>query len=203
MIAIVDYGMGNIHSVQKALHVCGARTIVTNNGREITKAKKVVLPGVGAFRDAMRALRQQKLIPALNTHISSGKPFLGICLGMQLLFEKSEEAPGMNGLGVIPGTVKRFPRRAGFKVPHMGWNILSIQAKDCALLKGIKNNSAVYFCHSYYPSPRRAATNAAVCSYGFDFTCIIWEKNVYGIQFHPEKSQDIGMAMINNFVKRC
>lgn len=202
MIAIIDYGMGNIHSVQKALERMGASVKVTNKPQEIARAEKVVLPGVGAFDDAMSELKKQGLIDAIKDFVKSGKPFLGICLGMQLLFEKSQEARISGGLGILRGEVKKFKPAKLMKVPHMGWNQLKFENK-CKLLKNIPDNSYVYFCHSYYPVPQDKTVIAASCNYGREFAAIVSKDNVYGTQFHPEKSQETGLAMLNNFVKIC
>ncbi|MFA5118486.1 MAG: imidazole glycerol phosphate synthase subunit HisH [Candidatus Omnitrophota bacterium] len=201
MIAIIDYGMGNIHSVKKALEVMGARTLVTNKPQEIRKCEKIVLPGVGAFGDAMEELKKQDLIAAIKDDIRGKKIFLGICLGMQLLFESSEESPGVKGLGVLKGEVKKFPYRQGLKVPHMGWNQLKKVAGKCPLLKDVEDNAFVYFCHSYYPAPQETDVPAAITDYGEDFTSMVWKDNVYGAQFHPEKSQTVGLDILRNFVK--
>jgi len=203
MIAIIDYGMGNIHSVNKALQFFGAKAIITNNAKDIQSAEKAVLPGVGAFDDAVKELEKQKLIPAIKEFIKSKKPFLGICLGMQLLFEESEEAAKAKGLAVIKGKVKRFAGNKGQKVPHMGWNQLSKIKSECLLLKDIPDNSFVYFCHSYYPVPKDKNVIAATTDYGLEFSSIVWQDNVYGVQFHPEKSQKIGLKMVDNFVNLC
>jgi len=225
MIAIIDYGMGNIHSVNKALQLFGARTVVTNKPGDIRASKKVVLPGVGAFEDAMLELKKQGLISALTEQIRNKKPFLGICLGMQLLFQESEEAKRVRGLGVLRGRVKRFENKRGFKIPHMGWNQLKTvsrlasypvnqlenknrqtgkqanrQTKKCPLLKDIPDNSYVYFCHSYYPDPCNPDHIASTTEYSIEFASIIWQDNVYGVQFHPEKSQAVGLKILENFV---
>lgn len=190
MIAIIDYGMGNIHSVQKALQLFGAKTLVTNKPEEIHSADKVVLPGVGAFDDAMRELKKEGLISVLNEYIKDKKPFLGICLGMQLLFEESEEAVESKGLGVLKGRVRRFEKSKGLKVPHMGWNQLKKGKNDeCSLLRDVPDNSYVYFCHSYYPEPKDINLTAATTDYGTDFTSVVWKDNIYGVQFHPEKAR--------------
>ena len=203
MIGIIDYGMGNIHSVQKALESMGEQTIVTNKKGDIKNCDKLVLPGVGAFADAVSELKKQDLISAINTHIKSKKIFLGICLGMHLLFEKSEEAKNAKGLGILKGQVVRFSGQKGQKVPHMGWNQLKIGARQCPLLKNIPNNANVYFCHSYYPKPANTEIIAASCDYGNAFSAIVWQDNIYGVQFHPEKSQEVGLAMLKNFVEIC
>lgn len=202
MIAIIDYGMGNIHSVKKALELYGAKIKVSNDPGEISSCAKLVLPGVGAFGDAMQELEKQGLVTLIKNEIKNKKPFLGICLGMQLLLEKSEEAPKCKGLGVIKGEVKKFPV-SDLKVPHMGWNQLRKVKGECLLLKDIPDNSYVYFCHSYYPQPKDGQTVAASTGYGMDFASILWQDNVYGAQFHPEKSQATGLKMLENFVNLC
>ncbi|MFA5096591.1 MAG: imidazole glycerol phosphate synthase subunit HisH [Candidatus Omnitrophota bacterium] len=208
MIAIIDYGMGNIHSVKKALELYGAKIRVSNNPKEIADCKKIVLPGVGAFGDAMRELEKQGLTKLIRDMVKDKKPFLGICLGMQLLFEKSEEANKVKGLGIIKGEVKKFPA-SKLKVPHMGWNEIRRKTEDgkqkaeiCPLLKDIVDGSYVYFCHSYYPEPKDKAAIAAVTDYGINFASVVWQDNVYGAQFHPEKSQGVGLRMLKNFVEQ-
>ncbi|MDP3731663.1 MAG: imidazole glycerol phosphate synthase subunit HisH [Candidatus Omnitrophota bacterium] len=200
MIAIIDYGMGNIHSVQKALESMGAKTVVTNKPADIKACDKAVLPGVGAFDDAMQELKEQNLISTLTEYIRNKKIFLGICLGMQLLFESSEEARESKGLGILKGTVNKFENKDNLKVPHMGWNQLKVKNTSCPLLKDIPNNSYVYFCHSYYPKPYDERIIAATTDYGVDFTSILWQDNIYGAQFHPEKSQETGLKILRNFV---
>lgn len=202
MIAIIDYGMGNIHSVNKALQLYGAKTIVTNKASEISKADKIVLPGVGAFDDAMQELKMQGLISVIKKELNSGKPFLGICLGMQILFEESQEAKKAKGLGMLKGRVKRFKETGNLKVPHMGWNQLKI-SNTCPLLEDIASGAYVYFCHSYYPEPAEKKVVAATTDYGRDFSSVVWKDNVYGVQFHPEKSQKIGLKIVENFLSRC
>ncbi|MBM3255271.1 MAG: imidazole glycerol phosphate synthase subunit HisH [Candidatus Omnitrophica bacterium] len=202
-IAIIDYGMGNIHSVQKALQLSGGQAVVTNNPGKIKSADKIVLPGVGAFSDALLELEKQGLVSALKEAIKEGKPFLGICLGMQLLFKSSEEAKGSFGLDVLKGKVDRFKSKPGLKVPHMGWNQLKIKKRDCPLLKNIEDNAFVYFCHSYYPKNQDKEATAAATDYGIEFSSILWQDNLYGVQFHPEKSQLLGLSMLKNFVELC
>lgn len=203
MIAIIDYGMGNIHSVKKALEVFGARCLVTGDGNDIAKCDKVVLPGVGAFDDAMQELQNYGLDTAIKKAVDSGKSFLGICLGMQLLFEASEEAAKKRGLGILKGKIKRFSVQPGLKVPHMGWNNLMKTQIDCALLNGVADNSYVYFCHSYYPAPKDKEIVSATCDYGGGFAAVVNKNNLYGTQFHPEKSQCVGTKILENFVKLC
>ena len=203
MIAIIDYGMGNIHSVNKALQLFGAKTIITNKTKDILSADKAVLPGVGAFDDAMQELKNQDLISALSSHIKNKKPFLGICLGMQLLFEESQEAKETKGLGILKGRVVKFKEGKTLKVPHMGWNQLNEVAGSCPLLKDISNGSFVYFCHSYFPEPENTDVIAAKTSYGLNFASFVWQGNIFGMQFHPEKSQSVGLKMLKNFVELC
>lgn len=203
MIAIVDYGMGNIHSVQKALESFGTKTIVTDSPQILKTCDKLVLPGVGAFDDAMVELKKRNLISALNERIKAKKTFLGICLGMQLLFEESLEAVHSKGLTVFKGKVVKFQNKNKLKIPHIGWNQLKKLTEDCPLLKDIASQSYVYFCHSYYPLPLDNDIIAATCDYGVEFASVIWRDNIYGVQFHPEKSQDIGLKIIKNFISLC
>lgn len=202
-IAIIDYGMGNIHSVAKALALFGARPVVTNKKKEISFCDKIVLPGVGAFDDAVFELEKQDLVGVIKEQIKQKKPFLGICLGLQLLFESSQEAKIKKGLGILGGQVVKFRPEGGLKVPHMGWNDLRIASGNCPLLDGIGDNSQVYFCHSYYPDPADKSVIAATTHYGLEFASVLWKDNVYGAQFHPEKSQATGLKIIKNFVERC
>ncbi|MDD2688980.1 MAG: imidazole glycerol phosphate synthase subunit HisH [Candidatus Omnitrophica bacterium] len=199
MIAIIDYGMGNIHSVNKALELYGVKTIITNKAQDIKASDKAVLPGVGAFDDAMLELDKQNLTPLLKEY---KKPLLGICLGMQLFFEESKEG-NSKGLGLLNGKVEKFAGKDGFKVPHMGWNQLKIASRDTPLLKGIPDNSYVYFCHSFYPKPKDKITTAATTDYGVNFASLVWQDNIFGVQFHPEKSQKVGLKILENFVKLC
>lgn len=201
MIAIVDYGMGNIHSVRKALETQGAATVVTGDPEEIRRADKVVLPGVGAFGDAMEELERQNLVSALVEHILAKKVFLGICLGMHLLFEDSEESLGVKGLGVIKGSVRRFEPGAGRKVPHMGWNRIRLLQPQCPLFAGLNGGETVYFCHAYYPEVRDREAVAASTQYGVEFASIVWRENLFAMQFHPEKSQTAGLRLIERFVR--
>jgi imidazole glycerol-phosphate synthase subunit HisH len=201
MIAVIDYGMGNIHSVKKALEAKGGHVTVTNSPAEILKADKLVLPGVGAFGDAMAELERRGLVVAIKEHVSAGKIFLGICLGMHLLFEKSQESAEVAGLGILKGSVRKFTGGSGLKVPHMGWNQIQFKKPACKLFQGIRDGSSVYFCHSYYPQPAAPDCIAAMTGYGGDFASIVWQDNVYAMQFHPEKSQSTGLALVENFVR--
>ena len=201
MIAIIDYGMGNIHSVQKALESLGATTAVTNKPEAIQACSKLVLPGVGAFRDAMLELEKQNLISVIKEEVGKKKIFLGICLGMQLLFPESQEAKACPRLGILKGKVKQLDYKQGIKVPHIGWNRLKEVSPGCPLFKNIADNSFVYFCHSYYPVPDDKNIIGATVHYGMDFAAVVWQENVLGIQFHPEKSQKVGLEMLKNFVE--
>lgn len=199
MIAIIDYDMGNLRSVSKAFEKVGAGAVVTRDADIIRNASHVVLPGVGAFRDCMRNLADYGLVEPIVKHIESGKPFLGICLGMQLLFEEGTEFGTHKGLGVIKGRVVRFPFAAGqLKVPHIGWNGVSIK-KPSPLLKGIMDGTYFYFVHSYYCVPTDAGAALTTTDYGIEFTSSIARDNVFACQFHPEKSQRAGLQVLKNF----
>ncbi len=203
MITIIDYGMGNLRSVQKGFEKVGFSAEVTADPRAVERAEKLVLPGVGAFKDCMDNLRNGDFIDAIHGHVSSGRPFLGICLGLQLLFTESEEFGCHQGLGIIPGKVRRFAEDmevAGerLKVPHMGWNQISIE-QPSPLLRGVEDGSSVYFVHSYYVDPEDAATVATTTDYGRRFCSSIWHDNVMATQFHPEKSQQVGLNILKNF----
>ena len=200
-IAIVDYGMGNIHSVAKAVSLYGAQPVITNKEKEIIAGDKIILPGVGAFDEAMAELEKQELAGLIKDQVIKKKPFLGICLGMQLLLGTSQEAKTKKGLGILKGQVVKFG--GSQKVPHMGWNDLKIISSACPLFEGLVKNLQVYFCHSYYPVPEEKSAIAATSDYGLEFPCVLWKENVYGVQFHPEKSQQAGLLMIKNFVQKC
>lgn len=199
MIGIVDYGMGNLQSVQNALKLMGAETRLVKTAEEIAEAEKLVLPGVGAFGDAMAHLDEHGMRDALKAYAESGRPFLGICLGMQLLFDSSEEAPGIAGLGILKGTVRRFSADMGLKIPHMGWNTLDVRNGD-GILRGLDGEAFVYFVHSYYVDPADAGVAVATTPYGIDFVSVVERSNVAGAQFHPEKSQKIGLQILSNFI---
>jgi glutamine amidotransferase len=199
MIAVVDYGVGNLHSVTKALQKVGASAQVTTDWREVEKASGVVFPGVGAFKDSMDALNRSDLAKAVLSAIQSGKPFLGICVGLQMLFDESDEFGVSKGLGVIPGRVVKF--QEGQKVPHLGWNSLRYTKPHNPLLEGVPEGSYVYFVHSFYGKPTDSSWTAAVCDYGVEFTAMAWKNNVFATQFHPEKSQGVGLKILDNFNK--
>lgn len=200
MLAIIDYGMGNLRSVQKGFEKVGCQATVTNDPAVLAAADKVVLPGVGAFEDAMQELRRRELVEPICSAVASGKPFLGICLGLQLLFEVGFENGAHEGLGILPGKVVRFELPAEYKVPHMGWNQLSIR-RPSPLLAGLKEGTYAYFVHSYYVVPRDSAVIATETSYGTPFTSMVWRDNLYATQFHPEKSQADGLQMLRNFAQ--
>jgi imidazole glycerol-phosphate synthase subunit HisH len=200
MIAIIDYGMGNLRSVQKGLEKVGHEAIVTSDPKQVAAADKVVLPGVGAFEDCIAELRRLNLFQSVRDAIDSGKPFLGICLGLQMLFDVSYENGRHEGLGVLPGEVVRFDLPKGYSVPHMGWNQLSIR-RPAPILEGIAEDTYVYFVHSYYVVPKDAEVIATETDYGGAFCSMIWRDNVYATQFHPEKSQAAGLRMLKNFAE--
>ncbi len=200
MIAIVDYGMGNLRSVTNAFARLGASIIVTRDKGAIEKAAAIVLPGVGAFGKCMENLKQFDLLDVIRVHIDKGKPYLGICLGMQMLFESSEEAPGVEGLALVKGSVKRFQTQ--LKVPHMGWNQVQ-QAKESAIFKGISQGEHFYFVHSFYPEPAEEEVVASRTDYGSVFASSVERENVFACQFHPEKSQKVGLRLLQNFITLC
>jgi imidazole glycerol-phosphate synthase subunit HisH len=206
VIAVIDYGMGNLRSVQKALEVVGAKTKVTSDPRDLKRADKIVFPGVGAFGEAMMELKRRKLIGPIKESIESGKIFLGLCLGLQLLFEKSAEDPGVKGLCVLEGESKRFKfPKNDFKVPHMGWNTIvrgsRVKGQGPEILKNVPNGSYMYFVHSYYVKPKDKSIILTTTDYGIDFASGIHKDNIYALQFHPEKSQKMGLKILENFVK--
>jgi imidazole glycerol-phosphate synthase subunit HisH len=200
MIAIIDYGMGNLRSVQKGFERMGREAVVTRDPRTILDAGKVVLPGVGAFPDCMRNLEEYGLIDAVHKSIVSGKPFLGICLGLQLLFTESEEFGISKGLDIIKGRVIRF-KGAEFKdlkIPHMGWNSASIKRRPPAMAD-VPNNNYFYFVHSFHVVPEDKGVVATTTNYGIDFISSIWKDNIFAVQFHPEKSQALGLSILKHF----
>ncbi len=204
MIAIVDYGMGNLRSVSKAFDLQGFPVTVTRDQDVISNASGLVLPGVGAFGDCVRNLDEYGLTTPIKDYIDSGRPFLGICLGLQVLFEESEESPGVPGFGVFKGKVVKFPnfKEERLKVPHMGWNEILIQ-KDAPVLEGIPDKSWFYFVHSYYPAPADESIIAVKADYGIEFTAAVYKENVFASQFHPEKSSEYGLKMLRNFAALC
>jgi len=200
-IAIVDYQMGNLRSVQKALEHVGASATITDDPNQIAEAQKVILPGVGAFGDAMRELNIRNLPQSIVEFIRAGKPFLGICLGLQLLFETGYEGERHQGLGVLEGEVVRFRPMADLKVPHMGWNQVRAMKPGCPLLDDISSDAYFYFVHSYYVQPKDPSMVWLSCDYGQSFCASVWRDNLFATQFHPEKSQRDGLKLLENFAK--
>lgn len=199
MIAIIDYGMGNLRSVEKAFLKVGVDVTVTSQPETISRADGIVLPGVGAFRDCIQGLGGLELIDVIVDSIKKGKPYLGICLGLQVLFSESEEFGRCRGLNIIRGKVVRFPS-SRLKVPHMGWNEVKIQRNN-PLLEGIHDRSYFYFVHSFYVIPEDSSVISTTTDYGLDFTSMIWKDNIFAVQFHPEKSQSKGLRILKNFGK--
>ena len=200
MIAIIDYDAGNIKSVEKALLLLGQDVVITGDREEILKADKVVLPGVGAFGDAMDNLRRTGLDQVIREVTDRGTPFLGICLGLQLLFERSDEAPGVDGLGILEGEILRIPDKDGLKIPHMGWNSLHLE-NNGRLFRGIEEGSYVYFVHSYYLKAADERIVKASTEYSTHIHASVEKGNVFACQFHPDKSSDVGIQILRNFVE--
>lgn len=200
MIGIIDYDAGNIKSVEKALQYLGEEVVVTRDGDKLLKAEKVILPGVGSFENAMENLEKFDLIPVIHEVIQQKKPFLGICLGLQLLFESSQESPGCKGLSILSGEVVRIPDQEGLKVPHIGWNSLRLQNQG-RLFQGIPQNTYVYFVHSFYLKAREEEIVKAVTDYGVHIHASVEKDNIFACQFHPEKSGSYGLKILDNFAK--
>ena len=206
-IVVIDYGMGNLRSVSKALESLGASVRVSSDAADVNQADKLILPGVGAFPAAMRELSARGLVEPVKAAIAKGTPYLGICLGLQLLLEQSDEGEGAAGLGILQGRVRRFATNgSGLKVPHMGWNQIQRQATSdkrqasCPLLTDIPDGSFAYFVHSYYAEPADSSVTALETDYGGRFASMVWRKNLYATQFHPEKSQAVGLKLLKNFI---
>lgn len=200
MIAIIDYDAGNIKSVEKALQKLGADVVITKDAETILNAEKVILPGVGAFGDAMANLNKYNLVTVIKQVVEKGIPFLGICLGLQLLFDRSDETPGVEGLGILKGEVLRIPDHEELKIPHMGWNSLHLQ-NDGRLFEGLSEDSYVYFVHSYYLKAEEPEIVKATAEYGVTIHASVEKGNVFACQFHPEKSSDVGLQILKNFVE--
>lgn len=203
MIAVIDYGMGNLRSVQKALEAVGAKAVVSSDPETILSADSVVLPGVGAFKDCMDNLERLNLIEVIHKSVQSGKPFLGICLGLQVLFEESVEFGHVPGLGLVPGKVVKFSKLpadngSALKIPHMGWNTVHVEKSD-PLFESVPNDSFFYFVHSYYVVPQDSQMVATTTQYGVEFVSGIRHENIHAFQFHPEKSQKLGLAVLKKF----
>ena len=202
MIALIDYGSGNLRSVHKALLNVGAEVRIARRPEEMADARAVVLPGVGAFDDCIQALEKQALLEASRRFMQTGRPFLGICVGYQALFEKSEEFNSCAaGMGVFQGKVVRFAEQKGLKIPQIGWNQLEIVRSECPLFRGIASGSYVYFVHSFFPKPADASIVATRTTYGETFASSVWRDNIFATQFHPEKSQKVGLQLLKNFVE--
>ena len=200
MIAIIDYDAGNIKSVEKALQKLGADVVITNDAQEILRADKVILPGVGAFGDAMANLKKFGLDKVIYEVVENGTPFLGICLGLQLLFERSDETPGVAGLGILKGEILRIPDKDDLKIPHMGWNSLHLQNQG-RLFQGLSEQSYVYFVHSYYLKAEDEQIVKATTDYSVNIHASVEKDNVFACQFHPEKSSDVGLKILKNSVE--
>lgn len=199
MIAVIDYDAGNLKSVEKAFESLGFETKVTREKKELMRAEKVVLPGVGSFGDAMANLRKYEMDRVIKDIVAEKKPFLGICLGLQLLFEHSEESPGVEGLGILKGAIRHIPQKEGMKIPHMGWNSLTFQ-NEGRLFRGIEQ-AYVYFVHSYYLRAEEESIVKAVTDYGTKIHAAVEKENVFACQFHPEKSSHTGLQMLKNFAE--
>ena len=200
MVAIIDYDAGNLRSVEKALEALGAETVVTRDPEVIAGSSRVILPGVGSFGDAMERLNQYGLPDVIRRTVSGNKPFLGICLGLQLLFEESEESPGVPGLGILKGKILKIPQTEGLKIPNMGWNSMNLKP-DSRLFAGIRDQEYVYFVHSYYLKAQEESQVAATTWYGTEIHAAVGAGNVFACQFHPEKSGDTGLRILKNFLE--
>jgi glutamine amidotransferase len=200
-IAIIDYGMGNLYSVSNTFATLGIESEIIAKPDDLNIYDKLILPGVGAFGDAMKELEARGFVKPLKDFVASGKPFLGICLGMQLLLEKSEESKRSKGLAIIPGVVKKFSSR--LKCPHMGWNKIRKKSPSAAIFRGLPRDIFTYFCHSYYVVPRDRSVVIGETEYGVRFASVIKKGPVYGMQFHPEKSQETGLKILKNFIELC
>ena len=202
MIAVIDYGMGNVRSVSKALEKVGGKVEITSDGEIIERADSIVLPGVGAYSEAMDNLKSLGLLSSIRRSIENGKTFLGICLGLQLLFTESEEG-NVRGLDIIPGKVKKFSLAEPLKIPHMGWNKVQFKIKNekCKIFEEVPDKSYFYFAHSYYVEPQDERVILAKTEYGIEFTSAIYKDNVIGVQFHPEKSVEVGLEFLKNFIE--
>ena len=200
MVSIIDYDAGNIKSVEKAVKYLGEEVVITRDKDVILSSEKVILPGVGAFGDAMGKLKDYNLVQTIYDVVEKNTPFLGICLGLQLLFENSDETPGVAGLGILKGEIIKIPVKEGMKIPHMGWNSLNIK-EGATLFQGIEENPYVYFVHSYYLKAKNENEVAATTEYGVEIHASVEKDNVFACQFHPEKSGGVGLQILKNFLK--
>lgn len=201
MVAIIDYGAGNLQSVKKAIDFIGAKSIITADENEINAASHIILPGVGSFGDAMHSIREKDLEDVIKKSADGSKYFLGICLGLQLLFESSEESPGVDGLGIFKGKIVTIPKDNGLKVPHIGWNSVSLKQTD-GIFENLRDNSYFYFVHSYYLKDADEKVVAGTTEYGVPIQCAVQQGRVSATQFHPEKSSEAGLTILRNFVNR-
>ena len=199
MIGIIDYGMGNLGSVSNAFRFLGLDAKIVTRKEEMDSCRAVLLPGVGAFGDCMRHLEEHDFVVSIEAWVQAGKPLMGICLGLQALFESSEESPGVSGLGILPGTVRRFDLPSELKVPQIGWNRINEVQPDCPMFNEIDEGSFFYLVHSFYVSPADSSVVAGRTEYGIDYCSCVWKDNVFATQFHPEKSQEAGLRMLGNF----
>lgn len=200
ILGLVDYGSGNLRSVQRAIEAAGGVCVLIHTPADAASCAALVVPGVGSFGDCARQLREAGLWGFIKKWIAADRPYLGICLGYQLLFESSEESPDIEGLGVLKGTVVHFPKDGGLKIPHMGWNQLKIHSSSDRLLQGLGEYPDFYFVHSYYPVPEDASLITTTCDYGVSFAASVTKGNLSAVQFHPEKSQELGLLMLRNFI---
>ncbi|MBE6719818.1 MAG: imidazole glycerol phosphate synthase subunit HisH [Ruminococcaceae bacterium] len=200
MVAIIDYGAGNLQSVKKALDFLGCESVISGDSKVIDSASHIILPGVGSFGDAMESIRKNNLEDTIKRAADGRRPFLGICLGLQLLFEKSEESPDVKGLGVFDGSITLIPKSQGLKVPHMGWNSVTVNQK-CGIFDGISDGTYFYFVHSFYLGNADSSVVAATTYYGTDIQCAVQRGKVAATQFHPEKSGEAGLRLLKNFIR--
>ena len=201
MIGVIDYGAGNLRSVCNSLKKLSVNSTLVRSPEDIEDISSIIFPGVGSFGDSSEQLKKQRLFDPIKSWLKDDRPFLGICIGFQMLFEKSDESPNSDGFGVIPGKVVRFPEENSLKVPHMGWNEIKVRNSSDPIWKGIKTSTHFYFVHSYYPEPLESNSVSSITSYGLEFASSVRCGNIFGTQFHPEKSQTAGLKLISNFLK--
>ena len=201
MIGVIDYGAGNLRSVCNSLKKLSVNSTLVRSPEDIEDISSIIFPGVGSFGDSSEQLKKQRLFDPIKSWLNDDRPFLGICIGFQMLFEKSDESPNSDGFGVIPGKVVRFPEENSLKVPHMGWNEIKVRNSSDPIWKGIKTSTHFYFVHSYYPEPLESNSVSSITSYGLEFASSVRCGNIFGTQFHPEKSQTAGLKLISNFLK--